>query len=99
MGYGSISAFAPSGYDVFLELASFVLALGATALGYLIANKFGYTNYLALVIAGISLIFYLLTGLPDTAVILVYTLFGVGEIIGKDGFIINPTLIGGGGGA
>jgi hypothetical protein len=99
MGYGSISAYAPSGYDVFLEIASFVIAMGAVAFGYLVANKFGYTNYLALIIAGIATVFYLLTGLPDTATILMYALFGIGEVIGSHGFILNPTLIGSGGGA
>ncbi len=97
MGYGNISAYASSGYDVFLEISSFIIALTSTALGYLVANKFGYTNYLALIIAGISTIMYLLTGLPDTATILMYALFGIGELIGSHGFIINPTLISGGG--
>ncbi len=96
MGYGSISAYAPSGYDVFLEIASFVMSMGAVALGYLVANKFGLSNYLALVIAGLAIVFYLLTGLPDTATILIYALFGIGEAIGAHGFILNPTLIGGG---
>jgi hypothetical protein len=98
MGYGSLLAYAPSGYDIFVEVSNFVLALGATALGYLIAQKLGYSNYLALIIAGISGVFYLITGLPGTAVILMFALFGVGELLGAHGFILNPTLIGSGGG-
>ncbi len=98
MGYGAVSAFAPGGYDIFLEIADYAVAMSAVALGYLIANKFGVSNYLALVIAGVSAVLYLLVGLPDSATVLVYTLFGIGEVIGSAGFILNPTLIGGGNG-
>ncbi len=97
MGYGAVASFAPGGYDVYVEIADFALAMGAVALGYLVANKFGISNYLALAIAGIAIVFYLLVGLPDSATVLMYALFGIGEAIGQYGFILNPTLIGGGG--
>lgn len=93
MGYGYTSAIAPSGVDVGFTLGSFIFLIAAVSLGYLVANKFGYTKYMSLIIAGIGFVFYLLSGVPDTAVILVLGLFGVGQLLTSHGFILNPTLL------
>ncbi len=99
MGYGYLATFEPAGVDLTIAIASLIYTMASVAIAYLFTNKFGYSQYLALVATAIGFVFYIITGYPDTAVLLVLGLFGVAKLIGKGAFTINPTLIGSGSGS
>ncbi len=77
-------------------IASAFFTLLDAVLGDVVAGKYGITQYNALVIAGIAFITWVLVGYPDLLIIIVLVLFGIAKLIGNYGFLINPTLIGGG---
>lgn len=74
-------------------IASAFFALMSAVLGDEIASKFSLTNYNALVIAGVAFVTWILVGYPDLLIIIVLVLFGVGKLLSKYGFLLNPTLI------
>jgi hypothetical protein len=102
MGYGYFMAYEPTGQSLITVLYSAFYTFASVVIAYVVANKFGYTQYLPFIALGPALLFYSTSMLPFTAILLVLFLFGLGELYPSGGYLINPTLIdngGAGGGA